>query len=76
MITSTMVGVMVAYAVGTVFGAVMVYRANRKTEVEIIEYTIDMMIQSKFIKTKINANSEVVLMSYDSEEEDEEESEV
>ena len=67
MITSTMIGVMVAYAVGTVFGAVMVYRANRKTEVEIIEYTIDMMIQNKFIKTKVNSDQQVVLCEYDSE---------
>ena len=46
----------------------MMWRHMRKTEVEIIAYTIDMMIQSKFIKTKLDANSEVVLMSYDSDE--------
>ena len=66
------VGIVVAYAVGTAIGAVMMYMAKRRSEVEVIEYTIDMMIQNKFIKTKLDANSEVVLMSYDSDEYEEE----
>ena len=67
-ITSATVGIGAAYVVGTVLGGIMMWRHMRKTEVEIIAYTIDMMIQSKFIKTKLDANSEVVLMSYDSDE--------
>ena len=67
MITSTMIGVMVAYAVGTVLGGVMVARAKRRTEVEIIEYTIDKMIENKFIKTRVNSDQQVVLCEYDSE---------
>jgi len=65
------VGIIVAYVVGTILGALMMYAAKRRTEVEVIEYTIDMMIQNKFIKTKLNSNSEVVLVSYDSIEEEE-----
>ena len=68
MLTSTITGILVAYVVGTVLGGIMMWRHMRKTEVEIIAYTIDMMIESKFIKTKLDANSEVVLMSYDSDE--------
>jgi len=68
---SSSVGIVVAYAVGTCIGAVMMYAAKRKSEVEVIEYTIDMMIQNKFIKTKVNSNSEVILVAYDSEEEEE-----
>ena len=65
------IGIIVAYGVGTVLGALMMYAARRRSEVEVIEYTIDMMIQNKFIKTKLNSNSEVVLVSYDSIEEEE-----
>ena len=65
------VGIIVAYVVGTILGAVMMYAARRRSEVEVIEYTIDMMIQNKFIKTKLNSNSEVVLVEYDSIEEEE-----
>jgi hypothetical protein len=72
MLTSTITGILVAYVVGTVLGGIMMWRHMRKTEVEIIAYTIDMMIESKFIKTKLDANSEVVLMSYDSDEYEEE----
>ena len=65
------IGIIVAYVVGTILGAVMMYAARRRSEVEVIEYTIDMMIKNKFIKTKLNSNSEVVLVSYDSIEEEE-----
>jgi hypothetical protein len=65
------IGIIVAYGVGTVLGALMMYAARRRSEVEVIEYTIDMMIQNKFIKTKLNSNSEVVLVEYDSIEEEE-----
>ena len=64
------IGIIVAYGVGTVLGALMMYAAKRRSEVEVIEYTIDMMIQNKFIKTKLNSNSEVVLVEYDSIEEE------
>tara|TARA_R110002153_G_scaffold392_1_gene1903 strand:- start:433 stop:645 length:213 start_codon:yes stop_codon:yes gene_type:complete len=64
------IGIIVAYGVGTVLGALMMYAARRRSEVEVIEYTIDMMIQNKFIKTKLNSNSEVVLVEYDSIEEE------
>jgi len=71
-ITSTMIGILVAYASGTIIGGIMMWRNNRKSEVDVIAYTIEMLIESKFIKTKVNAKSEVVLMAYDSEEEEEE----
>ena len=64
------IGIIVAYGVGTILGALMMYAARRRSEVEVIEYTIDMMIQNKFIKTKLNSNSEVVLVEYDSIEEE------
>ena len=64
------IGIIVAHGVGTVLGALMMYAARRRSEVEVIEYTIDMMIQNKFIKTKLNSNSEVVLVEYDSIEEE------
>ena len=63
------VGIVVAYAVGTAIGAVMMHMEKRRSEVEVIEYTIDMMIQNKFIKTKLNSDSEVVLVSYEDDEE-------
>ena len=64
------VGIIVAYVVGTILGAVMMYAVRRKSETEVIEYTIEKLIQAKFIKTKLNSDSEVVLVSYDSEGED------
>ena len=61
------IGIIVAYVVGTILGALMMYAARRRSEVEVIEYTIDMMIQNKFIKTRTNDKSEVILVAYDSE---------
>lgn len=69
--TGSWIGIIVAYVVGTILGALMMHAAMRRSEVEVIEYTIDMMIQNKFIKTKLNSNSEVVLVEYDSIEEEE-----
>ena len=64
------IGIVVAYVAGTVIGAVMMYAARKRSEVEVIEYTMDMMIQNKFIRTKVNSNGEVILVAYDSEEEE------
>ena len=67
MFTTTTIGVLCAYVIGSALGAVMMYRQCRKTEVQVIEYTIEMMIENKFIKTRTNDKSEIILVAYDSE---------
>ena len=63
----------VAYTIGTVIGAVMMYRRQRQTESEVIAYTLECLIQNRFIRHYIDSDSqEPVLLEYDDDESEKE----
>jgi hypothetical protein len=61
--------ILLAYCLGTLLGAVMVYRRQRHSESEVIAYTVECLIQNRFIRHYIDSDtSEPVLLEFDDDE--------
>jgi len=56
--------IFIAYAIGTLFG---LYVGRKSGTLQIIERTVDDLINRRYIKTKTNTNGEVELLQYDEE---------